>query len=242
VIIIHQVSRQDILIITLMSQTHAYRSIIKIVRRNLTTKNMVCLLLLPYLFFIFYIFIAAVILFDTNAIIHQEKNLLVYAHIFTDTQSAAVTKNIDNYQIDFLPVPNILSVKDNSTKLNFSLLENNTDVYNVFVSLIIKDRTSGNVVEQIPYKFYEFGDISLPYTFQNVGDYTITFQARINGDPKYEVNPLTASFDISVVNPSEIPFIAWIISLTPIIVAIAGIVIYIDFFKKRNNRSRSATT
>jgi hypothetical protein len=225
-----------------MSQTHIYRSIIKIVRRNLTTENMVCLLLLPYLFFIFYIFIAAVILSDINAIIHQEKNLLVYAHIFTDTQSTAVTKNIDNYQIDFLPVPNILSVNDNSTKLNFSLLENNTDVYNVFVSLIIKDRNSGNVVEQIPYKFYEFGDISLPYTFQNVGDYTITFHARINGDPKYEVTPLTSSFDISVVNPSQIPFIAWIISLTPIIAAIAGIVIYIDFFKKRNNRSRSAIT
>ena len=121
-------------------------------------------------------------------------------------------------------------------------MENNTDVYNVFVSLIIKDRNSGNVVEQIPYKFYEFGDISLPYTFQNVGYYTITFQARINGDPKYEVNPLTAIFDISVVNPSEIPFIAWMISLTPIIAAIAGIVIYIDFFKKRNNSSRSATT
>ena len=225
-----------------MYQTHTYRSIIKIVRRNLTTENMVCLLLLPYLFFIFYIFIVAVILSDTNAIIHQEKNLLVYAHIFTDTQSTAVTKNIDNYQIDFLPVPNIPSVNDNSTKLNFSLLENNTDVYNVFVSLIIKDRNSGNVIEQIPYKFYEFGDISLPYTFQNVGDYIITFQVKINGDPKYEATPLTASFDISVVNPSQIPFIVWIISLTPIIAAIAGIVIYIDFFKKRNNRSRSATT
>jgi hypothetical protein len=225
-----------------MSQTHTYRSIIKIVRRNLTTENMVCLLLLPYLFLIFYIFIVAVILSDTNAIIHQEKNLLVYAHIFTDTQSTAVTKNIDNYQVDFLPVPNILSVNDNSTKLNFSLLENNTDVYNVFVSLIIKNRNSGNVVEQIPYKFYEFGDVSLPYTFQNVGDYTITFHAKINGDPKYEATPLMASFDISVVNPSQIPFIAWIISLTPIIAAIAGIVIYIDFFKKRNNRSRNATT
>ena len=120
-------------------------------------------------------------------------------------------------------------------------MENKTDVYNLFVSLIIKDRDS-NVIEQIPYKFHEFGDISLPYTFQNVGDYIITFHARINGDPKYEVTPLTASFDISVVNPSEIPFIAWIISLTPIIAAIAGIVIYIDFFKKRNNRNRNAIT
>src|SRR5919107_1281347 len=196
-----------------------------------------------HLFLIFYIFIAAVILSDTtNLIIHQEKNLpLAYAHIFTDTPNT-ITKNIGKYQIVFLPYPNIPSVNDNSTKLNFSLLENNNDVYNVFVSLIIKDRNSGNVVEQIPYKFYEFGDISLPYTFQNVGDYIITFQARINGDPKYEVTPLMASFDISVVNPSEIPFIAWMISLTPIIAGIAGIVIYIDFFKKRNSRSRSATT
>ncbi len=202
---------------------------------------MVWLLLLPYLFFIFYIFIAAVILSDTNAIIDQEKNQLAYAHIFTDTQGTVVTKNIDSYQIAFRPFPNIPLVNDNSTKLSFSLMENKTDVYNVFVSLIIKDRNS-NVVEQIPYKFYEFGDISLPYTFQNVGDYIITFHARINGDPKYEVTPLTASFDISVVNPSEIPFIAWIISLTPIIAAIAGIVIYIDFFKKKNSRSRSATT
>jgi hypothetical protein len=216
-------------------------SIIKIVRRKLTIHNMVWLLLLPYLFFIFYIFIAAVILSDTNAIIDQEKNHLAYAHIFTDTQGTVVTKNIDSYQIAFRPFPNIPLVNDNSTKLSFSLMENKTDVYNVFVSLIIKDRNS-NVVEQIPYKFYEFGDISLPYTFQNVGDYIITFHARINGDPKYEVTPLTASFDISVVNPSEIPFIAWIISLTPIIAAIAGIVIYIDFFKKKNSRSRSATT
>src|SRR5918992_1606530 len=217
-------------------------SIIKIVRRKLTTDNMVWLQLLPYLFFIFYIFIGAVILSDTDAIIDQEKNHLAYAHIFTDSQGTIVTKNIDSYQLAFRPFPNIPLANDNSTKLNFSLMENKADVYNVFVSLIIKDRNSGNVVEQIPYKFYEFGDITLPYTFQNVGDYIITFHARINGDPKYEDNPLIANFDISVVKPAEIPFIAWIISLTPIIAAIAGIVIYIDFFKKRNNRSRSATT
>ena len=205
-------------------------SIIKIVRRNLTTDTMVWLLLLPYLFFIFYIFIAAVILSDTNAIIHQEKNLpLAYAHIFTDTPNT-ITKNIDNYQIVFLPFPNIPLVNDNSTKLNFSLMENKTDVYNVFVSLIIKDRNLGNVVEQILY------------IFQNVSDYIITFQARINGDPNYKINPLIANFNISVMS-SEIPFIAWMVPLIPIIAAIAGIVIYIDFSKRqRNNESRNATT
>src|ERR687898_1646992 len=153
-------------------------SIVKIARGNLTTDNMVWLLFLPYLFFIFYIFIAAVIISDTNAISHQEKNLpLAYAHIFTDTPNT-ITKNIDRYQVVFLPYPNIPLVNDNSTKLNFSLMENKTDVYNVFVSLIIMDRSSGNAVEQIPYKFHEFGDITVPYTFHNVGDYIITFQAR----------------------------------------------------------------
>jgi hypothetical protein len=192
---------------------------------------------------IFYIFIAAVLLSDTtNAIIHQEKNLpLAYAHIFTDTPTT-ITKNIDKYQVVFLPFPNIPLVNDNSTKLNFSLMENKTDVYNVFVSLIIKDKDSGKVVEQISYKFYEFGDISLPYTFQNIGDYIVTFQAKINGDPNYKVTPLTASFDISVMS-SEIPFIAWMVSLIPIIAAIAGIVIYMDFSKRqRKNESTNATT
>src|SRR5215216_3476464 len=193
-------------------------------------------------FFIFYIFIAAVFLFlydTTNLIVYQQKNLLAYAHIFTDTPNT-ITKNIDKYQVVFLPFPNIPLVNDNSTKLNFSLMENKTDVYNVFVSLIIKDRNLGKCIEQIPYKFYEFGDITFPYTFQNVGDYIITFQARINEDPKYEVNPLIANFDISVINANEIPFIVWIISLTPIIAAIAGIIIYVDFFKKRKNVSRNA--
>ena len=193
----------------------------------------------------FTIFFAAVILFSDitiNFIIHQEENnLLAYAHIFSDTPNT-ITKNIDNYLIVFLPYPNIPLVNDNSTRLNFSLTENKTDVYNVFVSLNIKERSSGNVVEQIPYKFYEFGDITFPYTFQKVGDYVVTVQTRINGDPKYEVNPLIANFDISVVKPGEIPFNVWVISLTPIVAAIAGIAIYVDFFKKGNNRSRSTTT
>src|SRR5215208_2469181 len=197
----------------------------------------------PHLFFIFCAFIAAIVLLsDISNIINKEKILLVYAHIFTDKQDAAVTKNIGKYQIVFLPFPNNILVNDNSTKLNFSLMENKTDVYNVFVSLIIKDRDSGNIVDQIPYKFYEFGDITFPYTFQNVSDYIVTFQARINGDPNYKVTPLKANFDISVVNPSEIPFIAWILSLIPILAVIPGILIYILFKKKKwNNESTDVT-
>ena len=206
---------------------------------------MIWFLCIRHYLFLFCIFIVAVFFFlsdNTSLIIHQERNpLLVYAHIFSDTKNA-ITNNIDKYQVVFLPFPSVPLSNDNSTKLNFSLLENNTDVYNVFVSLIIKDKNSGNVVEQIPYKFYEFGDITLPYTFQNVGDYTITFQARINVDPKYEVNPLKANFDISVVNPSEISFTVWILSLIPILAVIPGILIYIFFKKKKwNNESTDVT-
>ena len=183
-----------------------------------------------------FIAIAAVVLLSNtaNLVIYQEKNyLLAYAHIFTDTQNI-ITKNIDKYQLVFLPYPTIPIANDNSTKLNFSLMENKTDVYGVFVSLIIKDRKSGNVVEQIPYKFYEFGHITFPYTFQNVGNYVLTLQAKISGDPKYKVNPLIANFDISV-KPNVASYIGWIAVLIPVLSAIPGIVIYM-FFKRHSNK------
>ena len=206
---------------------------------------MIWFLCIRHYLFLFCIFIVAVFFFlsdNTSLIIHQERNpLLVYAHIFSDTENA-ITKNIDKYQVVFLPFPSVPLPNDNFTKLNFSLLENNTDVYNVFVSLIIKDKESGNIVEQIPYKFYEFGDITFPYIFHKVSDYIITFQARINGDPKYEDNPLKANFDISVINSSDISFIVWTLSLIPIIAVIPGVLIYIFFKKKKwNNESTDVT-
>jgi hypothetical protein len=205
---------------------------------------MIWLLLLHYLLiFIFCVVIVAVFLLsDTTLVIDQEKNRFAYAHLFSDTPNT-ITKNIGKYQLIFLPYPNIPLTNDNSTRLNFSLMENKTDVYNVFVSLIIKDRESGNVVvEQIPYKFYEFGDITFPYIFRNASDYVVTFQARINGDPKYEVNPLIANFDISVINPGEILFIGWIAILAPILAAIPGIVVYMFFKRKSNNENSDSTT
>ncbi|HEX6029640.1 MAG TPA: hypothetical protein VFY64_11420, partial [Nitrososphaeraceae archaeon] len=96
---------------------------------------MIWFLCIRHYLFLFCIFIAAVFFFlsdNTSLIIHQERNpLLVYAHIFSDTENA-ITKNIDKYQVVFLPFPSVPLSNDNSTKLNFSLLENNTDVYNVF--------------------------------------------------------------------------------------------------------------
>ena len=186
--------------------------------------------------FYFCIFIAAFFLLSDNYLItDQQKNRFAYAHIFSDTPNA-ITKNFGKYQLVFLPYPNNPIANDNSTRLNFSLMENKTDVYSLFISFIIRDKNSGNVVEQIPYKFYEFGDITLSHIFQEVGDYIITFQVRIYGDPKYKVNPLIANFELSVVEPGKTFFIPWILFLIPILATVAGIVAYLKFFRYRNNR------
>ena len=66
-----------------------------------------------------------------------------YAYIFSDIENV-VTKNVDSkYQISFLPYSNGLLVNDTSTKLNFSVMENNTDVPNLFTSLVIMDKNTG---------------------------------------------------------------------------------------------------
>jgi hypothetical protein len=119
------------------------------------------------------------------------------------------TKTIEKYDVLFLLSPPKPVVDDNSTKLNFSIQdkdEGNTDVNLIFAALTIKEKNSDTVVHQVPYKLYEFGDITFPYTFKNNTDYEAVLQARISGEPKYE-STLTASFDISAVNPtSALPF------------------------------------
>ncbi|MBV9177698.1 MAG: hypothetical protein JO297_11735 [Nitrososphaeraceae archaeon] len=66
----------------------------------------------------------------------------------------------------------------------------------------------------------------------------VTFEAKINGDPKYQDNPLTSSFDISVSNLRQlIPFDQLMLYyVTPSTAALAGIVIYII------SRKRTSTT
>ena len=164
---------------------------------------------------------------------------IAYAHFFTSKDKGdAVIKNIDNkYQVAFLPYPTVPFINDNSTKLNFSVMENNSDVFGVFVSLVIKDKNTDKIVEQIPYKFHEFGDVTFPYTFQNVSDYTLTLESRINGDPKYEAEPLKASFDISVQDPSSnisSNFVkAMVYYVNPAAAGILGILVYSQLKKKR---------
>ncbi|CAN5372082.1 hypothetical protein BH18THE2_BH18THE2_33450 [soil metagenome] len=162
-----------------------------------------------------------------------------YAHIFSDTENA-VTKNVDGkYQVAFLSYPPTPLVNDTSTKLNFSIMENNTDAPNLLTSLVIMDKVTGSVVEQTPYKFHQFGDVTYPYIFQNEGKYTVAVQVKINGDPKYESSPLVASFDVSVQNMEKLSNTFQQVILyyvTPILALIVGIVIYIE--SKRGRKTK----
>jgi hypothetical protein len=164
---------------------------------------------------------------------------IAYAHIFSDTENS-VTKNVDGkYQVAFLPYPSTPVVNDTSTKLSFSIMENNTDVPNLFTSLIILDKNTKSIVEQTPYKFHEFGDVTYPYTFRSDGDYAAVVQAKINGNPKYESSPLKASFDISVQNmekSSNLFSQIMLFYVTPVMAVIVGTIIYID--RKREKRKK----
>lgn len=151
---------------------------------------------------------------------------ITYAHFF------GATKNIDNYQVTFAPSPSTPAVGDNSTSLNFSVLENNTNIYNIYVAMVVTEKQSGEIVGQMPYRFQEFSDITIPYMFNESATYVVTLQTRITGDEKYQNTPLVASFDISVGN-QLIPFDELMLFyVTPATIAIAAIAIYLHSKKK----------
>lgn len=137
------------------------------------------------------------------------------------------TKTVNGYQIVFQPAPSVPLAGDNSTLLNLSVLDkDNQNVNNIFASLIIKEKNSGNVVKVFPFKFYEFSDLTFPYSFKKIGDYVITLQTKINGDPIYGDNPLSVDFDLSAGNPNQIiPFdeliTYYVIPASIVIVAVA---------------------
>jgi hypothetical protein len=151
---------------------------------------------------------------------------VAYGHFF------GATKNIDNYQVIFSPSPSTPIAGDNSTSLNFSVLENNANIYNIYAALVVTEKQSADIIGQLPYKFEEFSDITIPYTFNDTGTYVVTLQTRIVGDEKYQDSPMVASFDISVGN-QLIPFDELMLFyVTPATAAIAGIAIYLHSKKK----------
>jgi hypothetical protein len=140
------------------------------------------------------------------------------------------TKQIENYQVIFAPFPDIPIAGSNSTFLNFSVLENGSNIFNIHSAVVIAEKESGGRVAQIPYRQYEFSDISIPYAFSEPGRYVVTLQTRIAGDDKYQAIPLEANFDLAVerAGSSGIPIEELLLFyVTPAAVAIAGIVIYL---------------
>ena len=138
-------------------------------------------------------------------------------------------KNIDGYQVIFQPNPRFPTPGQNTT-LNFSILQNSSNLNNVYVAMVMKERESGKIVGQEPYKLYEFSDISIPYEFHDRADYVVTLLARIY-DSKYMAQPLTADFDISTGQTRTISSNEVSLTVAPVLMGLAGIVIFI--FKRR---------
>lgn len=152
-----------------------------------------------------------------------------HAHFF------GATKTVNGYQIVFQPAPSVPLAGDNSTLLNFSVLDkDNQNVNNIFASLIIREKNSGNVVKVFPFKFYEFSDLTFPFSFKKIGDYVVTLQTRINGDPIYGDNPLSADFDLSAGNPNQIiPFDELI---TYYVIPASVVILAIAIYLRRKNK------
>jgi hypothetical protein len=58
------------------------------------------------------------------------------------------------------------------------------------------DKDTNKIVNQVPYKFYLFADMSYPYVFKNEGRYSLSLLTKIAGDTKYENNPLIVTFEL----------------------------------------------
>ena len=169
-----------------------------------------------------YVFVLIVLLFVClNECNHSQ---FILGHFF------GTTKNIGKYQIVFAPYPALPFAGDNSTLLNFSILDkDNKNLDNISASLIVKNKMNGSIIQNFPFKFYESSDITFPYTFKEIGDYQLSLLVKINGDPTYSQTPISADFDISATNPNQvIPTNELIIYyLVPGLAVIAAIVLYL---------------
>ena len=124
---------------------------------------------------------------------------LIMGHFF------GTTKNFGDYQIVFAPYPALPFAGDNSTLLNFSILDkDNKNVDNISASLIVKNKLNGSIIQNFPFKFYELSDFTFQYTFKEIGDYQLSLLVKINGHPTYSQTPISADFDISATNSNQV--------------------------------------
>ncbi|MGE5782860.1 MAG: hypothetical protein ACM31J_08375 [Nitrososphaerales archaeon] len=122
---------------------------------------------------------------------------MVSSHI-PENAPNVVVKKMDKYKVLFLPYPKEPIKGDNTTLLNLNIVDEDGDLKNIYSSVIISNKKNGSIVSQTPFKFYVVSDISVPYMFLNEGDYIVSLLTKINGDPKYELSPIIANFDLKV--------------------------------------------
>jgi hypothetical protein len=177
----------------------------------------------------------AISLISCSYLFQREDSFLAYGHFFGEN----ITR--DGYQVVFQPFPFAPMAGDNTT-LNFSILdEENMNIHNIFSALIIKDKESNETIAQIPYKQFMYSDITIPYKFSNNSQYLVTLETRIIGDPKYQAQPLTATFDLIVGDQTAEYFkMIMLYFVTPVCAAIiVAILIYELYWKKKKARRRS---
>ena len=157
-----------------------------------------------------------------------------YAHITVG--GGARVKIVDNkYQIAFELHPKFASAGQNTT-LHFSILdENNSNLVGVYAGLVMKEKETGRIVEQMPYRFYESSDISIPYEFHDNSDYVATLLTRINGDSKYLTTPLQTDFDIPIMQTTIISPNELLLMVAPFTAALAGGIIFV---LKKNKKKK----
>lgn len=138
----------------------------------------------------------------------------------------AAVKDVDRYQIAFQLYPKFASAGQGTT-LHFSVLDRNSSgVGGIHAAMVMKEKGSGEIVEQVPYRFYESGDISIPYKFHDNEDYVATLLTRIEGDSKYQAAPLQADFDIPVGQATIMSPAYLALMVVPFAAALAGGIIF----------------
>jgi hypothetical protein len=182
---------------------------------------------------IIFVLVAGVLqVYNCLYVFSSPQNNIAYAHFF-----GATKKIDDNYQIVFQTFPFVPFAGENST-LNFSILDKeNANINNVYAALIIKEKETGKIVGQVPYKFYEFSDITFPYKFQNNTRYIASLQAKIAGDSRYESSPMIADFDFSVGSSPVIPFkeVMLYYVIPAVVIVPVGIAFYSHFKKEKSS-------
>ena len=108
------------------SNTHKNENIITHLLKssNLTVKSILLV-----------IFSSAIIFLIPSDGTFSINHYTTHAHFF-----GGETVTIDNYQVVFLTAPSTPTVGDNSTTLNVSVLQNNSNIFNIHSAVVITEK------------------------------------------------------------------------------------------------------